>query len=47
MYVNNRTIDYGPEGREAVRRFLKEGQQIGMIRADLDVDALEFIGSEE
>ena len=47
MYVNNRTIGYGPEGREAVRRFLKEGQQIGMIRADLDVDALEFIGSEE
>lgn len=47
MYVNNRTIDYGPEGREAVRRFLKEGQQIGMIRADLDVDALEFIGSGE
>ena len=44
MYVNNRTIDYGPEGREGAR-FLKEGQQIGMIRADLDVDALEFIGS--
>ena len=47
MYVNNRTIDYGAEGREAVRRFLKEGQQIGMIRADLNVDALEFIGSGE
>ena len=47
MYVNNRTIDYGPDGREAVRRFLKEGQQIGMIRADLNVDALEFIGSGE
>ena len=47
MYVNDRTIDYGPEGREAVRRFLKEGQKIGMIRGDLDVDALEFIGSGE
>tara|TARA_B100002052_G_scaffold297899_1_gene329780 strand:+ start:930 stop:1796 length:867 start_codon:yes stop_codon:yes gene_type:complete len=47
MYVNDRTIDYGPEGREAVRRFLKEGQEIGMIRGDLDVDALEFIGSGE
>ena len=46
MYVNERTIDYGPEGRKSVRLFLKEGQQIGMIREDLDVDALEFIGAE-
>ena len=46
MYVNERTIDYGPEGRESVRLFLKEGQKIGMIREDLDVDALEFIGAE-
>ena len=46
MYVNERTIDYGPEGRKSVRLFLKEGQKIGMIREDLDVDALEVIGSE-
>ncbi|MEC7390957.1 MAG: MqnA/MqnD/SBP family protein [Candidatus Thermoplasmatota archaeon] len=46
MYVNERTIDYGPEGRKSVRLFLKEGQRIGMIRQDLDVDALEFIGAE-
>ena len=46
MYVNERTIDYGPEGRQSVRLFLKEGQRIGMIREDLDVDALEFIGAE-
>ena len=46
MYVNERTIDYGPEGRKSVRLFLKEGQKIGMIREDLDVDALEFIGAE-
>ena len=46
MYVNERTIDYGPEGRKSVRLFLKEGQRIGMIREDLDVDALEFIGAE-
>ncbi|MEC7688923.1 MAG: MqnA/MqnD/SBP family protein, partial [Candidatus Thermoplasmatota archaeon] len=45
MYVNERTIDYGPEGRKSVRLFLKEGQRIGMIRQDLDVDALEFIGA--
>ncbi len=44
MYVNERTIDYGEEGRNSVRLFLKEGQRIGMIRADLDVDSLEFIG---
>jgi len=46
MYVNERTIDYGPEGRKSVRLFLKEGQNIGMIRSDLDVDALKFIGEE-
>jgi len=46
MYVNERTIDYGPDGRESVRLFLKEGQRIGMVRQDLDVDALEFIGAE-
>lgn len=46
MYVNERTIDYGTEGRKSVRMFLKEGQKIGMIRSDLDVDALEFIGEE-
>jgi len=44
MYVNERTIDYGPDGRKSVRLFLKEGQKIGMIRSDLDVDTLEFIG---
>lgn len=46
MYVNERTIDYGPDGRKSVRLFLKEGQRIGMVRQDLDVDALEFIGAE-
>ncbi|MBI32186.1 MAG: ABC transporter substrate-binding protein [Euryarchaeota archaeon] len=46
MYVNERTIDYGQEGRKSVRMFLKEGQKIGMIRSDLDVDALQFIGEE-
>ncbi len=44
MYVNQRTIDYGKEGRDAVRLFLKEGQRIGMIRSNLDVDSLVFIG---
>jgi predicted solute-binding protein len=45
MYVNDRTIDYKPEGRESVRLFLKEGQRIGLIDADFDIDGLQFIGS--
>ena len=44
MYVNQRTIDYGPEGRESVRLFLAEGQKVGMVPADFDVDGIEFIG---
>ena len=44
MYVNPRTIDYGPDGREAVRRFLKEGQEIGLVDDIFDVDSIEFIG---
>jgi len=47
MYVNDRTIDYKAEGRESIRRFLKEGQSIGMIRDDYDVDGLKFIGAKE
>ena len=41
-----RTLDYG-EGREAIRLFLKEGQAIGMVREDLDVDSIVFVGSGE
>ena len=47
MYVNERTIDYKPEGRESIRQFLKEGQSIGLIESSFDVDALKFIGAEE
>jgi len=45
MYVNQRTLDYGEDGREAVRRFLREGQRIGVIDISFDVDGIEFIGS--
>ncbi len=31
MYVNERTLDYGPEGREAVRLFLRRGAEAGLI----------------
>lgn len=44
MYVNERTIDYGQDGRDAIRLFLKEGQKIGLIREDLIVESLQFIG---
>ena len=46
MYVNERTLDYGQEGREAVRRFLIEGQNIGVVESSLDVSTIEFIGAE-
>lgn len=47
MYVNNRTLDYGDDGREAIRLFLRKGQEIGMVRSDLDVDSIVFVGSGE
>jgi 1,4-dihydroxy-6-naphthoate synthase len=31
MYVNERTLDYGPDGREAVARLLQMGHQAGII----------------
>ena len=46
MYVNSRTIDYGEDGRSAVRLFLKEGQKIGLVDEKLDTDSIEFIGVE-
>ena len=46
MYVNSRTIDYGEDGRSAVRLFLKEGQKIGLVDSKLDTDSIEFIGVE-
>ena len=45
MYVNQRTIDYGPDGRASIRKFLKDGQDIGMIDGDFDPDCLDFIGA--
>ncbi len=33
MYVNERTLDYGLEGREAVRLFLARGAEAGLIPA--------------
>ena len=47
MYVNERTIDYKTEGRESIRMFLREGQDIGLIDSDFDISSVQFIGSGE
>ena len=41
MYVNERTLDYGPDGREAVRRLLDMGYKAGIIPREARV---EFVG---
>jgi len=41
MYVNERTLDYGPDGREAVRRLLDMGHKAGIIPRAAKV---EFVG---
>jgi 1,4-dihydroxy-6-naphthoate synthase len=41
MYVNERTLDYGPDGREAVRRLLDMGHKAGVIPQAARV---EFVG---
>ena len=41
MYVNERTLDYGPDGREAVRRLLDMGYKAGIIPREARVD---FVG---
>jgi 1,4-dihydroxy-6-naphthoate synthase len=41
MYVNERTLDYGPDGREAVRRLLDMGHKAGIIGPETKVDWVE------
>jgi 1,4-dihydroxy-6-naphthoate synthase len=41
MYVNDWTLDYGPRGREAVRKFLARGVEAGIIDRKVDVT---FVG---
>ena len=38
MYVNERTLDYGPDGREAVRRLLDMGYKAGIIATEARVE---------
>jgi 1,4-dihydroxy-6-naphthoate synthase len=41
MYVNERTLDYGDDGREAIRKFLDMGYERGIIPIRSNVD---FVG---
>ena len=47
MYVNERTLDYGADGREAVRHMLEMGHKAGIIGPEphLDWVELEALGS--
>jgi 1,4-dihydroxy-6-naphthoate synthase len=47
MYVNNRTIDYEKDGRDAIREFLRQGIEIGLVSSDLNISEIKFIGSGE
>jgi 1,4-dihydroxy-6-naphthoate synthase len=41
MYVNERTVDYGSDGREAVSRLLDMGHKAGIIPREAKVDWME------
>jgi 1,4-dihydroxy-6-naphthoate synthase len=41
MYVNERTLDYGEDGRLAIRKLLELGYERGIIPVKTDV---QFIG---
>lgn len=41
MYVNQRTLDYGPDGRRAVQLFLDRGYEAGVIPHRVDVVFVE------
>ena len=41
MYVNDRTLDYGADGREAIRRLLQMGHERGIITVAPRVDFVD------
>ena len=41
MYVNDRTLDYGPDGREAITKLLAMGHERGIIPIAPQVDFVE------
>ena len=38
MYVNERTLDYGPDGREAVGKLLNMGYEQGIIPQKVNLE---------
>jgi 1,4-dihydroxy-6-naphthoate synthase len=40
MYVNDWTLDYGPRGREAITRLLRDGARAGIVP---DVREIEYV----
>jgi len=41
MYVNDRTLDYGPDGREAIRKLLDLGYERSIIPIAPQVDFID------
>ena len=41
MYVNERTLDYGPDGREAIRKLLELGHERGIIPIKPQIDFVD------
>jgi len=41
MYVNERTLDYGADGREAIRKLLEMGHERGIIAVAPEVDFVD------
>lgn len=46
MYVNHWTVDFGPVGREAIRRLLADGARAGVLSSPPDVRFVEPDGKE-
>ena len=44
MYVNNWTLDYGPKGREAISRLLKDGAKAGLVPETGPIDYITARG---
>jgi 1,4-dihydroxy-6-naphthoate synthase len=40
MYVNHWTLDYGPKGRDAITRLLRDGARAGIVP---DVGSIEYV----
>jgi 1,4-dihydroxy-6-naphthoate synthase len=41
MYVNERTLDYGEDGRAAVTELLRRGHEAGLVPGPVPVDFVE------